>query len=83
MKSIDQLNSDLEAVKQAHKTDAERWSQRSVPLHRRLKQNNSELSRIQSSLKDRESEVTKDSLRQQHLAVDKSESILYVQLSFG
>lgn len=32
VKSIDQLNSDLEAVKQAHKIDAEHWS---VLLHSR------------------------------------------------
>lgn len=30
VKSIDQFNSDLEPVKQAHEIDAEHWSQRSV-----------------------------------------------------
>ena len=53
--SIDQSNSDLEAVKQAHKIDAERWSQRSVLLYSRLKQNKPELSQTQGRPKDRES----------------------------
>lgn len=84
MKSIDPLNSDLEAVKQAHEIDAQRWSQRSGLLHSRLKQKNSELSQIQIRLKDRESEVTKlrDSLSQQPITAEKA-SILSVQLSIS
>jgi len=82
--AIDQLNSDLEAVKQAHQIDAERWSRRSVLLHSRLKQNNSELSQMQSRLKDRESEVTKlkGGLSQQHMAAETA-SLLCIQLSIS
>ncbi|XP_076014485.1 uncharacterized protein LOC143006992 [Genypterus blacodes] len=57
MESIGQLNSDLEAVTQAHKIDAERRSQANVLLHSQLEQNMSELSQIQNRLERRELEV--------------------------
>lgn len=57
MESIGQLNSDLEAVKQTHKIDAERRSQAGVLLHSQLEQNKSELSQIQNRLESRELEV--------------------------
>ncbi|KAI9542742.1 hypothetical protein NQZ68_016045 [Dissostichus eleginoides] len=47
--SIDLLNSDSEAVKQTHEIVTKRRSQRSVALHSRLNQNNSEISQTQSS----------------------------------
>ena len=47
--SIDLLNSDSEAVKETHEIVTKHRSQRSVALHSRLNQNNSEISQTQSS----------------------------------
>ncbi|KAM4606578.1 uncharacterized protein ACJ7VT_016754 [Polymixia lowei] len=62
--SIERLTSDLEAVKQAHRVDAERWSQRNFLLRSQSEQAHSELSQTQARLKEREAEVgdLKDSL---------------------
>ncbi|KAK0140500.1 hypothetical protein N1851_022525 [Merluccius polli] len=56
--SISRLNSDLEAVKKAHKVDTEHWSQRKVQLHSRSEQASALLGQSQARLREREAEVT-------------------------
>ncbi|XP_062336358.1 myosin-9-like [Osmerus eperlanus] len=55
--SIDQMTSDLEAVKQAHRTDTERWTQRNFLLHSQLEQVSCELSQSQAGVREQGLEV--------------------------
>ncbi|XP_067088114.1 rootletin-like [Osmerus mordax] len=51
------MTSDLEAVKQAHRTDTERWTQRNFLLHSQLEQVSCELSQSQAGVREQGLEV--------------------------
>ena len=51
------MTSDLEAVKQAHRTETERWTQRNFLLHSQLEQVSCELSQSQAGVREQGLEV--------------------------